>query len=137
MGTSITRRPIMIGFLAALFVIFTSIGLAFAVPEVLNESDFKDMRRLQPGDILTEAEFNQRIAQTKLANERLMQRLNKSSFFAQVLDRLSTFVLWTGVPILAILLGRIFWMRRIHELIWTVSPVSILVSLALVTKISL
>jgi hypothetical protein len=136
MNTVSKGRPLLIGLFAALLVLVASVVLAFNVPQVLSDPDFPEMRQLKPGDVLTEAELNERVAQTALLNERVRQRLAKTSFKAQVLDRLGTFVLWTGLPILVLLLGRSFWLRRFRELAWTASPVLILVCLALATKIN-
>jgi hypothetical protein len=137
MTTSTKGRPLLVGLFAALLVLVASVVLAFNVPQVLSDPDFPEMRQLKPGDILTEAEFNERVAQTALLNERVRQRLAKTSFKAQVLDRLGTFVLWTGFPMLAVLLGRSFRLRQFHELAWTASPVMVLISITLAYKLSI
>jgi hypothetical protein len=137
MNTSSKGRPLLIGLLAALLVLVASVVLTFNVPQVFSDPDFPEMRQLKPGDVLTEAEVNERVAQTAMANERLRQRLAKTNFKARFLDRIGTFVLWTGLPMLALLLGRSLWLRRFRELAWTASPVLVLISITLAYKLSI
>lgn len=129
------HRQLMTGLGVCALVFLTSVVLAFMVPEVLNESAFSDMRPLKIGDILSEAEVQQRTNQTEMANRELERQLKDTSVSSQFLHRTGTFILWTGVLTGICIGGLACWRKRLREIVWLALPLSILVLLAVAVKV--